>query len=103
MATLLEIPTSGGAILIAVREPGEGVEAVGILDAAVRKVDRSLDSALSIVGDVVRSTREALDGAPVSEAELQLGLNFTATGNAYLIEGAAQAALSLRVKVRLIE
>jgi len=100
MAELLEIPSHGGSVLIAVRgAEGDDVAAVGMLGKATKKVKASLDDIFSVVSEVSRSFAEALAGAPVTSASLELSLQFTAGGRIYVVDSEAQAALKVTLSV----
>lgn len=99
MARIISFDAAGGRVEIAVPQPGDAIAAVGIIDDVVVKVDASLDQIFSMVKSIGESARKALAEAskPPESAEIELGLQFTAKGNVYVVE--TQGSASIKVKL----
>ena len=99
MPKIISLAAPGGTVQIAVRGPGEAISAAGIVDDVVVKVDASLEKIFSMIASVGEAARESLSGSqiPPESAEIELGLQFTAKGNVYIVE--SQAAASIKVKL----
>lgn len=97
MPKLLQLSAEGSDVLIAVKAPGESLQAVGILDGSIEKLEKSMDDVFRMVGAVAASFAEQLRSSPVASAELEFGFQFTAKGTVYVVESEAQAALKLKL------
>jgi Trypsin-co-occurring domain 1 len=101
MAKLLEFTTTDGdGVVIASLAPGDDVQAVSRVGDAVQKVEKSLADVLSMVRGVAFSFREALVSAPVESASIELGLQFTAKGNVYVVGAEVQSAIKVSLTVK---
>lgn len=98
MTKLLRFDTQAGEVLIA-PPPPPGASLAGLSDDAIATVNKSLDTALDVVGNVGQSLRSVLNKAGIAEAEVELGLQFTTEGSIYVLSGTAQAALKVTLKI----
>lgn len=89
-------------ILIEVQSREDELEAVS--SATARRVDRSIDLIRPILVKATRSVvsawAELEDEAAIEEAELELGVSFEGEGNAYIAKIAANANLTIRVRLK---
>ena len=104
---ILELNTEdGGTILVAVEVPETGVGRVSAPgETPIKKLDRSF----SIVQDlIVRASRPLTKAfqqlhqeTQATDAEVELGVNFTSKGSVYLVEASGQASLKVTLKWKL--
>jgi hypothetical protein len=100
MPKLLEFEGDGEQVLVAVRTPGDEIEAIGRLDETIERVGKSMTDVFGMVGKVAHDFYEALKTAPVESAEVELGLQFTGKGKLYVVESEAQAAIRVKLALR---
>lgn len=100
MAKLIEVEASGSPVRFLVRLPGESVVAVGVLDTAIEKLEVSLTELFKSVAAIATDFHTSISCSPVTEAELELGLQFTAKGSVYVMESEAQGAIKVRLTFR---
>lgn len=103
MAKILSFNAPGGRVEIAVPQPGDSITAVGVIDDVVIKVDASLDKIFSMVTLIGESARTALSNSskPPDSAEIELGLQFTAKGNVYVVESQGSASIKVKLTYKL--
>jgi hypothetical protein len=97
MPKLLEFGGEDDRVLIAVRVPGDEIEAIGRLDDTIERVGKSVAEVFGMVGKVANDFYETLKTAPVESAEVELGLQFTGKGRLYIVESEAQAAIKVKL------
>lgn len=93
MATIVRYEVDGQPVDFAIRRPGEQVVATGAADRVIRATGKALDSVFAIVSRIGRSFSDAIEGAPVSEAEIEFSLDVTAEGDLYVVSGSSTAAI----------
>ncbi len=100
---LLELDTEdGGTILVAVDVPETAVGQVSSPgDPPIKKLDQNFDVVKALIVRGCRPLTKAFhqlhQETQATNAEVEFGVNFTAKGNAYLVE--ASGGVSLKVKV----
>jgi Trypsin-co-occurring domain 1 len=97
MAQLTRFEVDGQPVLIETRTPGEPVLATGVGELVVKATDKSLASVFGLVRRIAGAYGEAMDGVPVTASEVEFGLDLTAGGDLYVVNG--EAASSLKVKL----
>lgn len=99
MPKLLSFPMDGGEVKIAVRTPDDDISPVGVLEDTIEKVHASLGEVFQIVTNVARAFQESLTHVEgnVREAELEMGLQFTAKGTIYVVESEGQASFKVKL------
>jgi Trypsin-co-occurring domain 1 len=100
MPKLLEFEGDDEQVLVAVRTPGDEIEAIGRLDDTIERVGKSMTDVLKMVSKVAYDFYETLKTAPVESAEVELGLQFTGKGRLYIVESEAQAAIRVTLMLK---
>lgn len=66
---------------------------------AIEKAASGFDELLKPVVGMGLSLQNALQGSPVRQATIEVGVQFTAKGTLYVVESTAQAALKVTLTV----
>jgi hypothetical protein len=103
VAKIISFSTPGGSVEIKVLQPGDSISAVSLVDDVVVKVDASLDQMFSMVTSIGNSARIAFAKSPnpPESAEIELGLQFTAKGNVYVVESQGSASIKVKLTYKL--
>lgn len=99
MPKLLEFDAPGGTALFAVPAGTGEIAAVSKAGEVVEKVSKSLGEVLGIVGSIAEGFSDAIKDAPVEQAELEFGLQFSAKGRLYVVDLSAQSAIKVKLTV----
>jgi hypothetical protein len=99
MAKLLELTGQSGSVLFQAPAKSGEISAVSKTGEVIEKVATSIGQVLGMVGDIADGFKDAIKDAPVETAQLEFGLQFTASGRMYVVEAQAQAAITVTLTV----
>ena len=99
MPKLLELDVAGGTVLFEVPAGGAEISTVSRTSEVIEKIAKALGEVLGIVGGIAQGFHDAIKDAPVETAQLEFGLQFTATGRLYVVDVAAQSAIKVTLTV----
>lgn len=100
MPKLLELDAHDGTVVFEVPAKGSEISAVSRTGEVIEKVTKSMGEVFGMMGGIAAGFHEAIEGAPVETAQLQFGLQFTASGRLYVVEAQAQGAITVTLTIR---
>jgi hypothetical protein len=103
MNKLIEVDSPKGTVLVAIRAAEGSINPTADLEETIEKVGGSVDDAFKVVESVVASfnSRVKKFGDALTDAEIEMGLGFTAKGSVYVIEAEAEATFKVTLKFKL--
>lgn len=103
MNKLIEVSSPDGTVLVAVRAAAGSINPTASLDETIERVGASVDEAFAVVERVVSSFTSHVKkfGESLTEAEIEMGLAFTAKGSVYVVEAEAAATFKVTLKFKL--
>jgi hypothetical protein len=103
MNKLIEMNSPDGTVLIAVRAAEGAINPTASLDETIERVGASVDEAFDVVEKVVKSFNEHVKkfGQSLTDAEIEMGLGFTAKGSVYVVEAEAAATFKVTLKFKV--
>jgi len=95
MATLLQLDSSSGTVLVDIT-PGGAIQGATGAEAVLKKAEATFDHALQTAKSVAMAFKKAMEGTGPQQIELELGFQFTGKGSLYLVQSEAQAAIKMK-------
>lgn len=99
MPKLLELDVPGGTVLFEVPAKGSEIGAVSRTGNVVEKIAKSMGEVLGVVGGIAKGFHDAIQDAPVETAQLEFGMQFSASGRLYVVDVGAQSAIKVTLTV----
>jgi Trypsin-co-occurring domain 1 len=99
MPKMLELDIPGGTVLFEVPVRDSEIAAVSRTGEVIEKITKSMGEVFGVVGGIAKGFHEAIQDAPVEAAQLEFGLQFSASGRLYVVDVGAQSTIKVTLTV----
>ena len=99
MPKMLELDIPGGTVLFEVPVRDSAIAAVSRTGEVIEKITKSMGEVFGVVGGIAKGFHEAIQDAPVEAAQLEFGLQFSASGRLYVVDVGAQSTIKVTLTV----